>query len=190
MSIRSQSIAILVLTAVALVLSVACERYRKAPPLTDEEVEELTDGQPQIFVRQHGTLTLEGIENLYLGQEQDEAMEALDEYCETIKVFDGGWRHSDAVFKGCNVYAGDDSMTLRAGFWPFNDDRVSTLEIQSRPIPQSVVRARFVQIADELSEDLPRRGLLRMASTRYRLIASWDDGADEPPHIIIGFHPP
>ncbi len=169
---------------------VGCERYRKAPPLTDAEIEELTEGQPEIFLRKKGSVTLEGIEDLYLGQPYEEAIEILEEYCDALVVFDGRWRHSDAVFKGCDIFDGNDTKTLRAGFWPFNDDRLSTLEIRHHPIPQPVVRARFAQFADELNEDLPRRGLLIMASTRYRLIANWDAGADEAAHITIGYHPP
>lgn len=181
----------------ALVLSIclaasatACDRDRRAPPLTDDEIEELTEGQPRLFVEQHGTLTLEGIEDLYLGQSRDDALEVLDDYCDRIMTFDGGWRHGDAVFKGCIIPAGDGYKTIRAGFWPTNEHRVSTLELQSEPIPQPVVRARFTELADELTEDLPRRGILMMASERYRLIANWDDGADEPAHITVGFHPP
>ncbi len=170
---------------------VACERNRLANPLSDDEIEELTKGQPQIFLKKDGTLTLEGIEDLYLGQSYDEAMEVLDEYCEYIMVFEGGWRHRDATFKGCDVFKDDGSiMTLRAGFWPFADNRLSTLELRDGAFSMPVVRARFTELADELKEDLPRRGILMMQSTRYRLIASWDDGASEPVRITIGFHPP
>lgn len=169
----------------------ACDRSRTAPPLTDEEIESLTANQPQIFIEQNGTLTLEGIEKLYLGQSYDEAMEVLDGYCEQVMVFEGGWRHDHATFKGCDVFKDDGHIkTLRAGFWPKADNRLSTLEIRDRAISLPVVRARFSQIADELREDLPRRGILMMQSSRYRLIANWDDGADEPAHITIGFHPP
>lgn len=179
------------LTVVAIsLLVVGCDRERKVPPLTDQEIVELTDGQPKIFVEKKGTLTLEGLEDLYLGQAHDEAMEVLEKRCEHIKTFDGGWRHSNAVFKGCIIDDGTDFHTIRVGFWPFNDDRVSTLEIQSEVIALPVVRARFTEIADELTEDLPRRGILMMADQRYKLLANWDDGADEPAHITIGFHPP
>ena len=184
---RSSFLALLV---ACTVIVVACERHRTVPPLTDDEIEELTEGQPRIFIKEQGTLTLEGIEDLYLGQPYDEAMAVLDEYCEVVKVYEGGWRRKDAVFKGCNIFDVDPPKTLRAGFWPFNDDRLSTLEIRQHPIPRDVVRARFTQLADHLNEDRPRRGILIMASTRYRLIASWDDGIDEPAHITIGLHPP
>ena len=180
----------LALIALICAPSLACERSHRATPLDDGEIQALTEGQPEIFVQKKGTLTLEGIEDLYLGQSNEEAMEVLDEYCDVIKTFDGGWRHSDAVFKGCNIDAGDHYKTIRAGFWPFNDDRVSTLEIQDRVIPMDVVRARFSEISDALEEDLPRRGLLMMASNEYRMLANWDDGLDEPAHITIGFHPP
>lgn len=168
-----------------------CDRDRTATPLTDEEIAELTEDQPQIFVETNGTMTLEGIEDLYLGQPKDEAMEVLEDYCDgRINTYEGGWRRADAVFEGCIVDEGTHFKTIRAGFWPFNDDELSTLEIQSEPIPQPVVRARFSEIAGELTEDLPRRGILMMADERYRLLANWDDGADEPAHITIGFHPP
>lgn len=182
---------LLVLLATSTIALAACDRSRTAPPLTDDEIEELTDGQPRIFVEKGGTLTLEGIEELYLGQSYDEAMEVLDDYCERIMTFEGGWRHDHATFKGCDVFKDDGHVkTLRAGFWPKADNRLSTLEIRDEAIPLPVVRARFTQLADELREDLPRRGILMMQSSRYRLIANWDDGADEPAHITIGFHPP
>lgn len=167
-----------------------CDKNRRAEPLSDEEIEKLTDGQPEIFVDKNGSLTLEGIEDLYLGQSRREAMAVLEEYCDRIHTYDGGWRHAEAVFEGCIIDDGEHFKVIRAGFWPFNDDRVSTLEIKWRQIPLPVVRARFAQIADDLSEDLPRRGILMMATSRYRLLANWDDGADGPAHITIGFHPP
>lgn len=175
--------------AVGLLVA-GCDRDRTVEPLTDDEIRELTEDQPEIFVEKMGTLTLEGIEDLYLGQSKDEAMEVLDDYCQRIQTFDGGWRHSDAVFKGCIIEEDGEFTTIRAGFWPFNDNELSTLEIQDQAIAQKVVRARFSQIADELTEDLPRRGILMMASERYKLLANWDDGLDEPAHITIGFHPP
>lgn len=181
--------AVLLLAAIAS-MAVACERHRLAPPLTDQEIATFTEGQPQIFIHQKGSLTLEGIEQFYLGQSYEDAMEELNQLCEVIQVFEGGWRHKHARFKGCDIYEEDRIWTARIGFWPFNDDRVSTLEIQSQVIPMRVVRARFSEIADELTEDLPRRGILMMASTRYKLMANWDDGLDEPVHLIIGYHPP
>ena len=182
---------LLVVTVVAILATTACDRDRLATPLSDTEIQELTDGQPDIFVEKKGTLTLQGIEDLYLGQSYDDAMEVLDDYCEQIMTFEGGWRHSDATFKGCDVFKDEGGIkTLRAGFWPFADNRLSTLEVRDQSISMPVVRARFSQVADELREDLPRRGILMMQSTQYRLIASWDDGTDEPVHITIGFHPP
>lgn len=181
--------AVLVVFAVASLLS-GCDRDRTVTPLTDSEIGELTEGQPQIFIEKNGSLTLEGIEDLYLGQPHDEAMEVLDDYCDRIMTYEGGWRRKDAVFKGCIIDDGVNFITIRAGFWPFNDDRLSTLEIQSEVIPMSVVRARFTEIAGKLTEDLPRRGILIMADDRYKMLANWDDGADEPAHITIGFHPP
>ncbi len=186
---KRRIIAIIVVATLAVGV-VACDRSRTATPLTDEELEELTDGQPEIFIEQKGTLTLEGIEKLYLGQPHEEAMEVLDDYCERIKTFDGGWRHAEAVFKGCIIDDGTDFITIRAGFWPFADNELSTLEIQSERIPMDVVRARFTQVAGELQQDLPRRGILMMADDRYKMLANWDDGADEPAHITVGFHPP
>ncbi len=168
-----------------------CENHRMAEPMSEEQIASVTEGAPQIFVEQRGTLTLEGLEELYLGQSKDEALEALDTYCERIMTFDGGWRHQEATFKGCNIIADDGSLTtLRAGFWPFADNQLSTLELQDEPRSMELVRARFTEISDRLNQDLPRRGLLLMSSSRYRLIASWDDGSQEPPRITIGFHPP
>jgi hypothetical protein len=177
--------------AVTLLSTVACEHHRKVPPLSEEEIRELTADQPQLFIDTGATLTLEGMEDLYLGQSYEDGMEALRSYCgERINVFDGGWRHSDAVFKGCLVDEGSTTITLRAGFWPFNDNRVSTLEIRSQRVSLPVVRARFTELSDELTMDLPRRGLLQMANSRYRLVANWDEGLDQPAHITVGYHPP
>ena len=187
---RSFSIVLTALFVAMTAVSTGCDRDRRVPPLTADEIEELTRGEPQIFVERHGSLTLEGIEDLYLGQSYDEALEVLDDYCDRIKTFDGGWRHKEATFKGCILPADEGYKTIRAGFWPFNDNELSTLEIQSRAISQQVVRARFTELAGELTEDLPRRGILMMASERYRLIANWDDGAHEPAHITVGFPPP
>ncbi len=168
-----------------------CEKHHKAPPMDADEMASITDGAPQIFIERQGTLTLEGIDELYLGQSKEEALEVLDTYCDRIMTFEGGWRHKDAVFKGCNIIDNDGQVsTLRAGFWPFADNRLSTLELQDRTLSPRLVRARFTQIADTLEQDLPRRGILMMSSSRYRLIASWDDGVDEPVRLTIGFHPP
>lgn len=166
-----------------------CKKARMAPPMTPDEIARHTQDQPQIFVEKNGALTLEGIEELYLGQPQHEAMAVLNEICPVIETFDGGWRHNHAVFKGCIIDDGHHTKTLRAGFWPHNDNRVSTLEIKDRTLSLPLVRARFSQIADSLTEDLPRRAILMMASPQYRLFANWDDGEDGFAHIIIGFQP-
>ncbi len=186
---NTATLSLIALLAVPLALA-GCDRERTVTPLTDREVQQLTEDQPQIFVETQNTLTLEGIEDLYLGQDYDEAMNVLDDYCERIMTYDGGWRHSDAVFKGCIIDEGTHYKTIRAGFWPFRDDELSTLEIEDRVIEPDVVRARFTELSDRLTEDLPRGGLLMMASPDYRLIANWDDGTDEPAHITIGFPPP
>ena len=169
-------------------LLLGCNR-QIAPPLTAEEIEEATKDQPQIFLFHEGNLTLEGLEGLYLGQEFDAAMKALHEHCEVLEIYDGGWRHKNAVFKGCIIDIEETTRTVRVGFWPHNQNRVSTLEIKEDPIPMRVVRARFSQIAGALTMDLPRRGLLMMTDENYRLFASWDDGEAEAAHILVGFQP-
>lgn len=181
--------ATLVLFLLAIVVTATACQQQKAPPLTQTELDEITRGQPEIFVEINGALTLEGIEDLYLGQPYDEALAVLNDYCSTLETFEGGWRHNDAVFKGCIIEEGGHITTLRAGFWPQNENRVSTLEIKDRRLSQPLIRARFTQVAGELTQDLPRRGILMMTSPEYRLFASWDDGQNAPVHIIIGFQP-
>lgn len=164
-------------------------RNKLATPLTAEEITALTRGEPVIFTVDDGNLGLEGLDGFYLGQDHQAAMTRLHEVCEVIETFDGGWRHNDAVFKGCIIDTEEITTTLRVGFWPQNGNRVSTLEIKERPLDQRVVRARFSELAAPLTLDLPRKGLLMMANTRYRLFASWDDGLDGPAHLTIGFQP-
>ena len=187
--IRSgRTLSLLVILFVASATLTACQK-KLAPPLSDADIQRLTEGEPQIFVEKNGTLTLEGIEDLYLGQSKEDAMKVLTDYCGTLEVFDGGWRHNQAVFKGCIIDDGPQTKTLRAGFWPHNGDRLSTLEIKDRPLNLAVVRARFSEFADELTEDLPRRGILMMATPDYRLFANWDEGQHGHAHLIIGFQP-
>lgn len=168
----------------------ACKKARMAPPMTPQEIARHTEGQPQIFIAKNNTLTLEGIEALYLGQPHEEAMAILNELCPVIETFDGGWRHNHAVFKGCTIDDDSDhTRTVRAGFWPHNGNRLSTLEIKDRPLSLPLVRARFTEQADTLTEDLPRRAILMMATPEYRLFANWDDGEAGAAHLIIGFQP-
>ncbi|MBA2662771.1 MAG: hypothetical protein H0U74_10780 [Bradymonadaceae bacterium] len=166
----------------------ACQN-RLAPPLSPEQIESATRDQPLIFIDSQGALSLEGAEKLFLGQDEASALAVLDEYCDRLEVYKGGWRHKHAVFKGCIIEVGDDTRTIRAGFWPHNGNRVSTLEVKHHNFEPQLVRARFMQYADELTEDIPRPGALMMASTRYKLFASWDDGAKAPTHITVGFIP-
>ena len=185
------SLRLLPLTALSLLIlsfAVGCKQ-NLAPPLSDEDIQRFTQGQPEIFALHQGHLTLVGLDGLYLGQPFDEAMEKLEEHCDLLEVFDGGWRHNHAVFKGCIIDEGPRTRTLRVGFWPTNENRVSTLELKDRRLNQPLIRARFTQIAGPLTQDLPRRGLLMMADSQHRLFASWDDGEDQPAHIIIGFQP-
>lgn len=167
----------------------ACDFNRKAPPLTAAEIQEITEGQPEIFLFQQGTLTLEGMEAFYLGQSQQDAMERLGEVCDVIETYDGGWRHNQSVFKGCVIDEDNRIWSLRVGFWPQNENRVSTLEIKDRPLNPRLVRARFAQSAGQLTMDLPRKGLLMMGSPQYRLYASWEGSEAEPVHLIVGLQP-
>ena len=184
---RSRPLLLLMLSTL-LLATPAC-RQNLAPPLSEVEIERLTEGQPEIFTLDNDHLTLKGLEGLYLGQPFEEGMKALQEYCEILEVFDGGWRHNHAVFKGCIIDQDHHTRTLRVGFWPSNENRVSTLELKDRRLSQPLVRARFTQIAGPLSKDLPRRGLLMMADPQYRLFASWDDGEEQPVHLIVGLQP-
>ncbi len=182
---RATSAVLMVIVVVGL--SSSCDR--QAPRMTAEEIAEVTEGQPEIFVQTEKGLTLEGIEDFYLGQEKEEARSLLEEICDVVEVYDGGWRHKNAVFKGCVIDEDARVWSLRVGFWPHNDDRVSTLEIKDRVLSPQVVRARFTEMSGALVQDLPRRGLVMMANSDHKLFASWDDGLDQPAHLIVGFHP-
>ncbi len=162
---------------------------RKAPPLSAEEIRYAVQGQPKIFLEREGSLALEGVDGLYLGQEEQEALAVLEKHCGRLEVYDGGWRHKGAVFKGCIIEKDGETRTIRAGFWPHNGNRVSTLEIKHYNFSPLVVRARFTEFADALTEDIPRPGAVIMASTRFRLFASWDDGATGATHITVGYIP-
>lgn len=182
--------------AAALVLAalttttLAC-RPPQAAPMTDDEIARATEGQPRIFLVDERGLTLEGAEQFYLGQDEAQALEELDRLCGKPEVYDGGWRHKGAVFKGCIIENGPEVRTVRVGFWPHNGNRVSTLEVKHKPLPYEAVRARFTQTfgADALVSDVPRHGALIMATEQYKLFAHWDEGIDSPTHVTVGFEP-
>ncbi|TXD43484.1 hypothetical protein FRC96_01600 [Lujinxingia vulgaris] len=185
----SRHLTLLLLAGVLLCLA-GCKNARLAPPLTDEEIAEYTEGQPEVFVPRGGALGFDQFESLHLGMAQEEAMAELERICGKLEVYEGGWRHKDASFHGCVIENDDGSQTvIRGGFWPFNDNRLSTLELKSRSLTPGLVRARFTQVAGPLEEDLPRRGTLMMASDRYRLFANWDEGGQGPTHLTIGYQP-
>ncbi|RDV40093.1 hypothetical protein DV096_05915 [Bradymonadaceae bacterium TMQ3] len=178
----------LLLLPAMMLLMAGCKNARLAPPLSEEEVAELTEDQPEVFVPRGGALGFDQFEALHLGMPQEEALAELERICGKLEVYEGGWRHKDATFRGCVIENDDGSQTvIRGGFWPFNDDRLSTLELKSRSLTPGLVRARFSQVAGPLEEDLPRRGTLMMASDRYRLFANWDDGGQGPTHLTIGY---
>lgn len=180
---------LLYLGLLGLVLtSLAC-KGRKADPMSPQEIAEVTQGQPLIFVENQGGLSFEGMESLYLGQSEGEAMAVLEELCRVIEVFEGGWRHRDAVFKGCIIEEEGRVKTIRAGFWPHKDNQLSTLELKEKNYSPKLVRARFTAVAGPLSQDMPRPGALIMVSQRYRLFANWDEGRDAPTHLTMGLQP-
>ncbi len=185
---KYSTLSLFAVLVVSLLVSVGCGQ-RKADPMDEAEILRVVQGQPKIFLPTNGTLALEGAEGLYLGQDESEALAVLGELCGTLEVYDGGWRHKDAVFKGCIIEQNGETRTIRAGFWPHNENRVSTLEVKHYNFSRDVVRARFTQFADALTEDIPRPGALIMASTRFRLFASWDEGAQSATHITVGYIP-
>jgi hypothetical protein len=175
--------------ALAMVMVIAGCQGRKVTGMSPEEIAEAVAGQPVIFVEKSGGLAFEGVEQLYLGQPEADAMATLESLCAVIEVYEGGWRHRNAVFKGCIIEEGSRIRTIRAGFWPHNDNRVSTLELKEASLDPRLVRARFTQVAGPLREDLPRPGVLIMTSDRYRLFANWDEGRHGPTHLTMGFQP-
>ncbi|RAL24941.1 hypothetical protein DL240_01655 [Lujinxingia litoralis] len=185
----TRQLAMLLLLALPA-LSTACKNARRAPSLTEDQVAEYTRDQPEVFVPRGGAIGFDQFETLHLGMEQAPAMAELERICGKLEVFEGGWRHKEASFHGCVIENDDGTQTvIRGGFWPFNDNRLSTLELKSRNLGAGLVRARFMQVAGPLTEDLPRRGTLMMASERYRLFANWDEGGQGPTHLTIGYEP-
>lgn len=177
--------AIVLLLLVSLILP-ACDR--KAEPPSPEERQAILQDAPSIFTRVDGNATLRGIENLYLGQSRDEALDELSEMCPRAMEYRTGEEKEKAWFRGCVFrQARGPIVSVRVGFWPRLDNRVSTLEVKRADIGLEAVRERFREFVDEVTVDLPRPGLLEMRAKKYQIMADIDEGAEGPTHITLGY---
>lgn len=173
----------------ATLLLTACDR--KLPPPSEEEREAILQDAPEIIVTEDDRISLAGIDSLYLGQPNDEALAALAELCPKTMDYNTGEIGESASFRGC-VFSEPkgEVRSVRVGFWPKIDDRLATLEVKRADIELEAVRERFRDfVDDELTVDLLRSGLLEMRSTKYQLMADTDDGPQGPTHITMGYSP-
>lgn len=172
---------------VAFILAISCVACRdQNPPLTDTEIEKITRDAPEVVVERNGRLSLEGLDGLYLGQDQESALAWMNEQCERFVTLEGGVRREASTFKGCDTPGHDFLYSFRVGFTSRADDRVFTLELKRRNLPAEVVRARFSQHAEDVHEQVVRPGIVRVESARHNFFADWDEGAQGPTHILIG----
>lgn len=169
---------------VALGTVAAC--HEPPPPLTPDKIAELVKGQPHILVNKDGKVTLEGLEEVYLGMSEEEALAALKPRCKRFVELTGGVMRESSVFKGCLTPDDPQTYAIRVGLTKRASNRVFTLEVERRPVSLQVIRARFVEMFPNPRLDLPKRGALTMESGIYNLFADIDEGVDGPTHILIG----
>lgn len=167
-----------------LLLLVNC--HEPPAPLTPEEIEVRVKGQPEVFLHEGDRVELEGLEGIYLGMPEAEALAVLRLRCARFVELKGGVMRESSTFKGCLTPNDPKTYAIRVGLTERADNRVFTLEVQRRHIELTVVRARFVQKFPDLRVDIPKRGVLTMEAGLYNLFADNDGGADGPTHILIG----
>lgn len=165
-------------------LTFGCDRTES--PMPPEAIDAAVEGQPEIFVVSDGGMTLEGIEGLYLGQPEEDALSYMKSQCDRFVELSPGVGRRESRFKGCTTPEHAFMYSFRVGFNDRIDGRVFTLEVKRRNIGAEVVRARFTQRTTELDVDLIRPGVVRMETPDYNMFADWDEGGAGPTHILVG----
>lgn len=179
------ALATLLVLGVALV---ACEP--ESPPPSEKEAKQILEGQPELFIERDKHWTLEGLDGIELGQPRDEALEALSEICPQTMEYRAGNLGDNAWFRGCEFERPHDGVvSVRVGFWPKLDDRVSTLEIKRLNASAPVVSERFRQLVGEVESEVVRSAFVQMRGKKYQMMADWDEGKNGPAHIAAGFNP-
>lgn len=160
---------------------------------TPEEHAEILKDAPQLFVPEDGERgpSLAGIGDIYLGQEKEAALAELAKLCPKTMEFRAGKAGENAWFRGCVLREPlDGIVSVRVGFWPRLDDRVSTLDIKRDNITLSQARERFRELVPELKGEYPHPGVIEMRAEKYQMLADIDDGVDGPTHIAMGYAKP
>jgi hypothetical protein len=180
---------VLVVAATASIGLLACKSEDKQPP-SAEEVRQILEDQPAVFVETGAHYTLEGMEGIVLGQPKDDALAALEELCPRTFEYRAGKLGADAWFRGCEFDRPKNGVvSMRVGFWPKLDDRVATLEIKREGVSAPVASERFRQLVGGVNSEIVRSGYVQMRAEKYQMMADWDEGKEGPAHIATGFNP-
>lgn len=155
------------------------------PPPTAADIAAIPADAPDIFVR-GDRVGFVGIEDLYLGQSEADALEAMGKMCKRLVDLKGGWQRANTTFKGCHLTDHALLYTFRVGFNPKIGNRVFTLEVKRRQLDENLVRLRFWERFDGVTKELARRGLLQAETPKYNFFADWEDGMDGPAHLLVG----
>ena len=175
-----------IVSGVLLLTTVGCEQSPDRP--SPEEVERILDGAPEVIRETDSGATLEGLEGIWLGQPQDDALDALAEMCPDTMEYRLQHTAEKAWFRGCEFDRPKGSIhSIRVGFWPSIGNRVATLEVKRDDVGLPVVRERFRKFTGGVRRDMVRSGYLEMRAERYQLLADRDEGKEGPTHITMGF---
>ena len=157
------------------------------PPSADD-IAQITEGQPELFIVSDSPrrVTLQGLEDFYLGMSEEDAMAQIKKFCRRPVELKGGVGREQSEFRGCLTPDHDELYAFRIGFNKTVSNRVFTLEVKRRPTDLKVVRARFYERFQDVKVDLPKRGTLRMETAEFNLFSDIDDGKSGPTHILLG----
>lgn len=177
------------LVAIAVIFGLAaCKSEEKSP--SADQVRQILEGQPEVFVESDPHYSLQGMDDIVLGQSKDEALAALEKLCPKTMEYRAGNLGGDAWFRGCEFNRPRDGViSMRVGFWPKLDDRVATLEIKREGLSAPVVSERFRQLVGGVNSEIVRSGFVQMRAEKYQMMADWDEGKEGPAHIATGFNP-
>lgn len=167
----------------SVIMMVGCQD-RPAPP-TEQEIAAIASDAPKVFIGGKEA-SLEGLDGIWLGQSQADAEAVMKTMCSRFVELDGGWQRAHTIFKGCHLP--DDSVlyTFRVGFNPKIQNRVFTVEVKRRYVPQNLVRKRFFQNFAPVNVDYVRAGMLKAETPTTNMFADWEEGVDGPTHILLG----